>query len=462
MNSGFNYIVSVSFAAAILIFMAIKYLEFFQKLKFKDAVKAFAEKKYIMAVSMFEDISEREPQNSLLYWYMARANIKNKSISRAIAELKKVLQINNYSVIEESPDIGNFSELGVQYLLRDIYEQSRMHDKLFTQLQILMKMEPDNAQHPMAIAKMLISKKEYSERTIKYLKQAMNISTQNLEVFNLIAYVYFKQNSYEKAKEYAEKALSLQPASNEAKYIMGEYFYKSNIPDTAEEYLIEAQNSELFGKSILFLLGKIYFQKGEWETSLNWLEQAVKMPKSFLEDEDLEWEAYYLSGLNYENLYDAKSAVETYEHIQKYKPDFKDIAHKLQNIIVEDNSDLIKDFITAKKDIFNMLSENILNYLGYEIENMYTAEDGSINLIALEKGISHRHAACFVKRNYDLISEDQIMMLVKYVQSSGASHGIFVTTGEFTGTAKNYAEKYKVKVINSSQLEGVLAKISKA
>lgn len=452
----YNIYIFLGGAFGIALIIIIAQQQFFRKWKVSDAAESFLEKNYLKSRNILEKIIMNEPRNSLAYWYAGRASILLGQVNRGISELKKVIQINKYDIKNPSiPELGDFSEIGVHKYLREIYQRTRQENAEFQENQILMKLEPENPEYPMEIAKALIKNKEYSERTENYLSIAANLDPENAEVYSLLALVNLKNENLKKAKGYSEKALSINPNHIDSKYVLGEALYHEKQYNEALEVLNRGILSDHYKKSALLVTAKTYFQKEDYQNALESVKRADEASISIYENPILQWDALYLMAKIMENINNPNKAKELYSHIFKYQPDYKDVKIKVEQF-GGNELEYVKDYITAKVDQFQEITESMMNLIGYKVSKIENMDDGNINLDLTKE---ERRYIAFIRRTIDLISDDVIKRLIKIIEAGGYYGGVIVTTGDFTSSSRNLALKSNIQTMNGSDIEPFIEKI---
>lgn len=433
-------------------------VRFFRKGRMADAIHSYSNGQFLQARQILEKIIVEEPRNALAYWYSGKCSAELGETSRSFAELKKVIQIDNYQHSEgQLPDTEDFSEIGAHRTLRNLYQRAHHDSNVFSENQILMRLDPANPEYPLALARALIKKKEFSDRTLTFLQRALEIAPQNPVAMYLTALTYYKQERFDRATDWAEKALEVNPGLNEASYILGEIQYSQNRLESARDHLLKGRMSEQFQKSALYTLTRLYVSQGKFKEALEYAEGADKAPRSGIEASDLEWDAKYLHALVNEKLGKNKVAHTIYKTISDHKPDYRDVQEKVKSAKSNDE-DRIKDFKTAKIDIFQSMAEQIVASLNLTFVKSEITEDANLNITARAKDIESSSYAIFLRRNIELIDDAQLELLKNYMDAVKVSRGIYISSGDFTANARTKAEKLKIKTVNGNNLEKLLKK----
>ncbi|MCB1145733.1 MAG: restriction endonuclease [Leptospiraceae bacterium] len=435
-----------------------------KRIKPGEVLEDFAEGRYSQARKGLEILILEEPRNSMYYWYSGRASIEMGEASRGIAEIRKAIQINNYSLnIANPPALENFSEIGLRKFLRDLYSNAGLDNEAFQENQILMQLEPKNVEYPLKLAQILIRKKEFSERTAGFLARGLEIEKENPLLLSLMALTSLMQKNWSRATGYAERALKARPNSGDAKAILGLSAYENQQLETAQKFLLQAEQSESFKKTVLFTLAKIFKQKNDNLQAEDFARRADESPVGAYESPELEWDAKYWLAILKEANGKNEAAQELFNNIEKFNPGFRDVRDRLQSgKSTRSEIDYAKDFITARQDIFEILCEKIVNQLGYKVVKIESTFDGNCNMILQGPEGSGKPIGCFIRRNIDLINDEQINLLLKFVASAKCIKGLFITSGDFSRSAKTQASQSRIECIPGSAVEKLLVKVMTA
>lgn len=460
---GFSTIFIIALGLVFLIglfFIAQK--TFLRRFKLRDAAEAFEQKHFLKAKNILNTLVEKEPRNTLFLWYLGRAEIELGSVNKGVSHLKKIAGINRFPEKDlDLPERGNFSEIGVHRYLRDVFRRAHRDEEVFTENQILMRLDPQNAEYPFEIARTMLKQREFSERSLNFLRQALSIERENADAFALLAWYYLYTEDLGLARKHSENALGLHAEQHEARYVLGEVCKQVSEPDHAEMHLLEGVKSDIFGRTAALALADHYYQQDSLDQAMVWVKRAEEKATTSFEEPELEWEVKYLHALILEKQNKPKEAHSIYQHISQFRNDFKDVNVRLNKTKNNQSKEYIKDFITAKNDIFAIICEDLVAKLNYTVKNVQSTEDGNINLIVKTKDISPRQIAVFVRRTHDLISEEVLTRLIKFTRSTNSHEGLLITSGHLTSTSRNAAKKANIKLIEADQLETMLGNLNK-
>ena len=458
-------IIILASGIAIILIVFLSKVNMFKSLNLRDAAEAYSLADFARAKSVCDNLLLEDPNNTVILWYLARSLSMMKDHEEAIRTLQRLVAINKYEVLgDDLPSLDGFSEITVHKQLRELLMLTKNQEALFAQNQILMKLEPDNIKYPLAVAQNLAKAQEYSDRMLKFLARALEIDSDNLDALTLAAFCYFKQNNPEKAEQFANKALSLNSNLVDIKYVLGEIMQKRGNLAQAKTYFNQAANSVYYGKSVLYNLARIIEHEGDQDTALEWLQKADSRPVSAQEPAELEWQVKYALANLYEKMNDMKKAAHLYHDISKFNKGYKDVEMKLKQVSLQrvEETDSLKDFQTAKNEIFQIMCEDLIRHLDLKIEKAHLTNDGNMNILAADHGIEPKKIAIFIRRSYEVLQEDQARLLEKYMQTTRATKGMLMSTGGIADSARTFSKTHNIDVFSGDQLSSYLDKTLKA
>ena len=91
---------------------------------------------------------------------------------------------------------------------------------------------------------------------------------------------------------------------------------------------------------------------------------------------------------------------------------------------------------------------------GYTVMETAAGPDGGVDLV-LKKDGSKTYVQCKHWKTYK-VSVEKVRELLGSMVAGGADHGVLVTTGEFTSSAKQFGGKNGVRLIDVKELEHLL------
>lgn len=455
--TGFIFFFGGIFLLGLLIAVARVFVN--KKVSSETVLAAFAEGNYREARRGLEELMTLEPRNAMYFWYAGRCSINLGEVNQGIAEIRKAIQINKYDISEPKPPLlEDFSEVGLRRYLRDLYANAGKDNEAFQENQILMQLEPENVEYPIKLANLLIRKREFSERTQNFVLKGLEIESENPLLLSLMALIALMQKNWNRATNYAQKVLVIRPDSKDANAILGLAAYENGQLETAQKYLQKSESSESFKKKVAITLAKIFLKKEDSFRAEEYAYSADTFPISVYEEPDLEWDVKYWYASLLEKNGKIDAAHEIWANIEKFKPGYKDVKEKLKGNL-ESEIDYAKDFIAARQDVFEILCEKVVNQMGFKVSKIESGYDGNCNMILKHAKNPTGSVACFVRRNVDLINDQKMNVFVTYIQSMHCSSGLFISTGDFTRSAKSVATQNHIDCIAGNALEKVLVKV---
>jgi len=453
---------------ALVLFAVFNYKPDGQKNKpLKEALDIYNNHLFTEALKKFKDLLNEDPYNSIYHWYIALCAIQRQEYTTAMYHLESILQINNYVIPAENlPDIDLFHEVGVNNKLMEIFEVLKLHDKILSQSEKLMNLDPGNDTYPLKIAQSLIDDKIYSRQTQEYIDKTLAINPKNANAHFLLSLVYYKRGEFENALQSAEKTIALDKMINDAYFIMGFARYRLNLKDEAERHFRDATLCKYFKKSTAFYLAKLIVSSGKIEYALPYAAEACKTVKSIHEDISIELESMYLYATLLEQKDSYEEALNLYKSIQNLQPDYLDVPKRLKYMAAldtEKNTKMsvnpLEIFKKMKREDFMRASERVLKSMGYKIKKMDLVNDQTINMIALHtEELDSQPTGVFVRRDISIIQEEHIKKIQHFMSGMQTVQAILITPNDFNPAAKKLAEKNGIRTINGEQLTVLLAK----
>lgn len=91
---------------------------------------------------------------------------------------------------------------------------------------------------------------------------------------------------------------------------------------------------------------------------------------------------------------------------------------------------------------------------GYFVVETPSGPDGGVDLV-LRKGGEKTYVQCKHWKKYK-VGVEKVRELLGAMAAGGAKFGVFVTTGEFTTSSKQFGRQYKIRLIDGKELEYLL------
>ena len=200
--------------------------------------------------------------------------------------------------LSQHPASVDLKLLKVEILIMDrkIKEAENLLDEIH-------HLEPSNEDVFIQKAK-LLSLQELHLQAIEVLKQALEVSSDEGEIFSLIGMEYLELDRYEEAKEYFIKTVEIDQDEEMLFYVIY-CFGLLNQKTQAIDYLNKLLDKRPYAEEAWYYLGKEYLEQQQYQQALTALDFAII-------SDDLFVGAYFEKGKALEHLGRYEDALETY------------------------------------------------------------------------------------------------------------------------------------------------------
>ncbi|MEN2998925.1 MAG: restriction endonuclease, partial [Brevinematia bacterium] len=166
----------------------------------------------------------------------------------------------------------------------------------------------------------------------------------------------------------------------------------------------------------------------------------------------------------YESRKQILEAIEQWERIAQYRPNYLDVQEKLTRYSDLRMDDKLKDFVTCSTSTFEILSQKILSAMEYDVIDSKIVSDNVVHLVALERSgkwgaVRQGKVFVVVVRSGEAVDDDVLSFIVDKVKAIHGVKGICITTSKFTPKAIRYSENRPVVLVDRSELTKILKKI---
>ena len=405
------------------------------------------------AIKLLKSIIAKNERNALAHWYLGEAYYKEKRYELAIVEYKFVIKLGNFS--EE------LSEVKVRKRLADIYKRFNQLDEAQKELILISNLEPDNADIYFQIGE-IFYQRNMTENAVAYFQKALRIYPQHSGAHYYLGVIYHRIGKLDEAQSELNKAIEYDPKNYKAHLYLG-LVYKTlgQFESASKEFEIASRDSEIKVRALLEN-GKCFIDAGNLTRAITELERALKLST---EENEVTIEVRYWLASCYEKSRDLPAAIEQWEKISSVRPSYKDVPEKLATYAELRTDDRLKDFLTAPTSTFKAMCQDIAKALGYDVIDISTLSDESVDILGLETETKWRDARRLkayikIRRTTQPIGELLVREIQEDMKKNGATKGIIVTSGTFAPSAMEFASTRPIDLIDKKQLPSLLKKIT--
>ena len=169
----------------------------------------------------------------------------------------------------------------------DIYiSRKEKLDEALEKLELVMKLDPDNALNYNSMGRYYVSQKEY-DKAIDSYEKAIDLDEERAVIHFNLGLVYAYKEDYDRAIESYEKAIELEPADPYFHYNLGRAYYKKErFEDAVKEYNIAIKIKPDYAPPY-YDLGKIYLSMKKFQEAIVYFKKVIELDP----DSDLAKEA---------------------------------------------------------------------------------------------------------------------------------------------------------------------------
>ncbi|MGB9621303.1 MAG: tetratricopeptide repeat protein [Brevinematia bacterium] len=442
--------------AAVIIAILIVYLfrSFMQPLKLDMIKKKIDEKNYASAIADLEEYIKKDEKNPLAHLYLADCYYATGKKDIALVEYRQALAIGKFS----NPSV----EKDARYKMANIYLSFGQLEEAQKEFLLISKLDPNDYKALFNIGK-IFYERNMKDNAINYLTKAVKINSSYADAWFYIGKIYLENNRYGDALTAFTNCIKHDPKNYEAHYNIGVIYKSMNNQTKAltEFEIAERSNDNSLKIKAIYQIGLIASETGNLDKAINEFQRALKYAN---EENATTIAVRYALASVYELRKQFLEAIEQWERIAQFRPNYLDVQEKLSKYSDLRMDDKLKDFVTCSTSTFEILSQKVITELGYDIIDSKIVNDNLVHIIGLEKAgrwsnVRQGKVFIVISRSGDPVDEDTLSFIVDKVKTLHALKGVCITTSKFTPKAIRYAENRPVTLIDRNELTKILKRI---
>lgn len=446
------YILTVLIGLGIVGFSAYLLLNYIFPKKVEELAQMVEMGQTSPAIKGLNELLEKDDRDPYVHYLLAEANKQVNNIQHAIVEYRQVIKLGRYA--------DPYQENKVRSKLAALYRDQGSLEDAKKEYLILTKIDEKNYEHFYNLG-VLFFNASYMEKAQQYFKKATQLNPKHANSHFYLGQIQFRSKLYRDAKESFTKSVSIDPKNYKAHYFLGLVLRQTGELDTALREFEVAQKEEDLKVRALVGKGLCNIDRRQYSQAVAEFQHATQKvrPKS-----DADYHARYYLAHAAENMRDLYTAIQHWEYIYNNKPDFKDVAQKLKEYDEFRVDDQLKDFMIASPAQFEDIAQKLIESMGYTVVEIKMPDDASLDLLAAEsEGKFHNmrksNRIIKIRRSTESISEKQVQQLHEEMKEQNSNLGLFITTGEFSSAAQNFAQSRPVDLIDRSRLSSLFNQI---
>lgn len=237
------------------------------------AMASFYQQNYDEAIAGFEQVLQRDPQNSLAMAYMLHSYYKKRDINAVINKIEQ-------RAVGRGEDPVALAQLGMAYFLRGMIMPAQL-DEALTEFKTAIKDDPNLAMAYTGMG-MVYFQKRMMPRAKGYFIRALRINPHDIMALDMLGNIMLvDEKKPEDALQLYQRAVAELPTYPDGHYYIGSSLFDLGRYEEAVPYLLKARELDPHGLTKGFdaatLLGDSYLKASRKAEAIDAFEVALKM-----------------------------------------------------------------------------------------------------------------------------------------------------------------------------------------
>ncbi len=427
----------------IILGIALYYSRFRENLdeKLADIEQSIKIGDYENSIAKLEMLKEKNPDNIYIHWLLGEAYYKKGLYDLAEKEIEKAIALKTFS--------ENLTEEMCRKFLGDIYYKEGKYDKAFQEYIIVSKSNPDDIDIFFKLGSIAFEKKSYRDALL-YFDKYKNLNPADAKVYYWLGLTSLYLNLLPDAELNLKKSLELDNSMTEVHYYLGELYMKKQMYSEAAREFSFNQKDEKLSRLSLLKGGKANYYIKKYSEAIKNLEKIINWEEI---DEEEKKEILYILADSYQKIGDISQALKYFNMLKGLDEDYKDVNSRINSLINLTRDNILNKFSTSDPDELLSLAKEFCTLRGliYKEHNL-TPDNGILDVLATNKMQQGELFLIEFIRFETTIGELILRELEAKRKDLKASKSILVSVGEFSDSAKDFAQKNKIELINASEL----------
>ena len=401
------------------------------------------------AIRTAKKIIARDPRNPEAHYLLGLAYLADGKPELAMIELRTVNQISIFTNL--------CPEIPFRKKIAELYSKFNQPEEALKEYLLLTKKEPGSADN-FFMTGMLFEERSRSAKAVEFYRRAIQVDARHGQAHTRLGLLLYREKKPVEARTFLETAVKLNPENCAANFHLGRILKENHDFTTALAAFERAQKGPEFKTKSLIERGGCFMSMNYFDKASGELERAIKLAGETEENEVLY--ARYFLAICRERTRDIEGAIEQWEKISEKKPNFKDVAEKLNQYQDMRHDDHIKDFLIARQEDFTAICRDIAGSLGMTVQDVTEIPDGC-QIIGVESQSKWRNARRVPKlvrilRMPELVEEAAVRAFHAEMKNLGITRGIIITTSAFSRSAMGFVESRPIELWNKDKLQEIL------
>lgn len=238
-----------------------------------EALSAFYSGNWDEAISLFDAITAKDPNNTLAFAYVLDAYYRKKDVDGIVSQIE-----TESAAAGETAE--SLSRLGMAYFLRGKI-LANVLDESLTEFKSAAEADPENSMAYTGMG-LVYFQKRMMPRAKGFFVRALRLNSHDVMAMDRLGNILLvDEKKPEEAKDIYQRVIEELPNYPDGQYFMGSALYDMGKIDEAIPYLKRCAeldpNGYTQGFDALTLCGDIYLKEAKFEEALSVYEQAKKV-----------------------------------------------------------------------------------------------------------------------------------------------------------------------------------------
>ncbi len=300
------------------------------------------------------------------------------------------------------------------------------------------------------------------QRAVTYLQKAQLLEPESLDTQRFLGQALYRTGHFREALPCLNHSLEYEPDDKESLFCLGQIYYSLNQRESALKIFTHLRADPLFGARAALASGTIHLNTRAYQKAVVDLQIGLRHPGLPAE---LLLELKYRLAAAYLALDEIGQALRQWREIRDAQPDYKDVEEKLQQYQEISANASLKTFLLAPTSEFvNLCRRLATHYYPHspvKLRDIHLPKSEYVDILADVKTANWEDQVLFrFVRSSGQVGE--LLLREQYARQRElrAGHGVCITAGEFTDTARAFIEARPIDLVDKPGLIRLFRRIT--
>ena len=407
---------------------------------------------YKKAIRECQVILEKNERNHTAHFLLGKAYFLSNQMEQALLEFKYLTKINKYSDNSKEEDVRNY--------LAEIFLHFGQLEEAQKEFLLISRINPADFEVFFKIAK-IFYERNYLENAYAYFLKSLNINNKHAESHYYLGLILYHTKKLSESVVHFNQAIQYDKMMYKANYYVGMIYKTNNNYNQAIQCFTNASRDPEFTQKSRLAKGLCFLESNDLNKAVIEFEQGLK---DSIEEDNITLAIRYNLASCYEKMRDLSSAIEQWEKIANYKPNYSDVLEKLSIYQELRTDDHLKDFLTASNQIFEKICRDLVLSMGFDIAKFSSKSGNMVTIIATDaegkwRNTKKSNRLIYILRENMPISEQLIRSIQEEMKTVNANRAICITSTKFSPVAQEFAAARPIDLIEKEGLADLLKKL---